>query len=165
VVPLAALAPLDQELAHGAAAGAFALDSAQTARVTQQVVVRRLHTRGITRQVRVLRGAADEPARLVPVPGLAEEGLVLQVRAGPDEDGRRVTTLRVRAAQLRAIESVPVPGIEPRRASVDVPRWHPLRDRSAAAPLADGEPLWVRVDHPSEAGRVLLVRVVTTRLP
>ncbi|MFM8979625.1 MAG: hypothetical protein ACKOSS_04085 [Planctomycetia bacterium] len=160
----AMLAAADAELAAAAdAASLFTLRSTQVARATQQVVARQLASRGITRQVRVLRGREGEAQRVLAVPGLAEEGLVVQVRPAPDEEGRRVTVVRVRAARLRAVESVPVGGLEPQGVSVDVPRWHPLRERASAAPLADGEPLWLRLEHPSDATRVLLVRVVTRR--
>ncbi len=165
VVPAAQVGQLDAELTRAQVAPSrFALSARQAARATQQVVQRRLQSHSITRQVRVARSAKDQQQRLVPVTGLAEEGLILQLRPGAEEDGRRVTTLRVRAASLRAIESVPLRGVELPGVAVDVPRWHPLQDRSVAAALADGEALVLRLPCPSDPTHVLLVRVVTRRL-
>lgn len=161
----AMLPAADAELARaGDATSLFALRSLQVARSTQQVVARQLASRSITRQVRVLRGQPGEAQRVLSLPGLAEEGLVVQVRPGPDEEGRRVTVVRVRAARLRGVEAVPVGGLEAQGVAVDVPRWHPLRERAATAPLADSEPLWLRLEHPSDPGRVLVVRVATRRV-
>lgn len=161
----AMLEAADAELARAAEpASLFTLRSTQVARATQQVVARQLASRGITRQVRVLRAREGEAQRVLAVPGLAEEGLVVQVRPGADEDGRRVTVVRVRAARLRGVEAVPVGGLEAQGVAVDVPRWFPLRERASAAPLADGEPLWLRLEHPSDATRSVLVRVVTRRV-
>ncbi len=165
VVPAPMVGPLDAELARAQIAPSlFALSARQAARATQQVVQRRLQSHSITRQVRVARSAKSEQQRLVPVTGLAEEGLVVQLRPGAEEDGRRVTTLRVRAASLRAIESLPLRGVDLPGVAVDVPRWHPLVDRSVAAALADGEALVLRLPCPSDPTHVLLLRVVTRRL-
>jgi tetratricopeptide (TPR) repeat protein len=156
--------PLDSELGRAEqGGGALSLVARQITRATQQIVLRRLQAHGITSQMRVVRGAGDAQ-RLVPVPGVAEEGLLVQVRPGLEDDGRRVVTVRVRAARLKAIESVPLRGVEIEGAAVDVPRWHPLQDRSAAAAIADGEALVLAVPIPAQPGRTLLVRVTTRKL-
>lgn len=141
----------------------FTLSQRQVTRATQQLVLRRLATQGTTRQMRVVRGVGDGAARFVPVPGLAEEGLVLQVRPELDDGGHRVVTVRARAARLRTIESLPLKDV-PAGLSVDVPRWHPVEDRSVAAALADDDALLLRLAVPGDPAKVLLVRVRTRRI-
>lgn len=165
VVPAALTKALDDDFARlEATPTPYALHARQVARATQQISLRRLAAVGITRQMRVARSAQSEAQRYVPVPGVAEEGLVLGVRPGTEEPGGRVVSLRARAARLKDIEHVPLLGVPGSALVVDVPRWHPLQDRSAGTRLADGDALLLRLPVPEAPGTPLLVRLVTRRL-
>lgn len=165
VVPAALVRTLDAELARAeAGSGLFGLVLRQPVRATQQLVLRRLASHGLTRQMRVARSASSEALRFVPVPGTAEEGLVLQVRPGIEEAEGRVVAVRARAARLKGLDPVPLPDVNVPGLAVDVPRWFPVQDRSAGTLLKDGDALLLRLSLPDAPGNALLLRVLTRRL-
>ena len=165
VVPAALVKALDADLLRtDPTTGLFGIVLRQAVRATQQVVLRRLASHGITRQMRVARSANSDAQRFVPVPGIAEEGLVLQVRPGVEEDGGRVVAVRARAARLKGLDPVPLPDVSVPGLAVDVPRWYPVQDRSAGTLLRDGDALLLRLAAPDAPQNVLLVRVLTRRL-
>jgi tetratricopeptide (TPR) repeat protein len=166
LVPASLANALDGELEARRVAGPspYALRVRQIVRATQQVALRQLTVYGITRQMRVARSAKTGEQRLVPVPGVAEEGLVIQVRPGLEEGGQRVVTVRGRAARIRTFERVPLKGVEARDVAMEVPLWHPHQDRASAATLKDGDVLLLRLAVPEDPTRALLVAVSTRKL-
>jgi tetratricopeptide (TPR) repeat protein len=166
LVPASLAAALNAELEARrlTAPSAYALRVRQIVRATQQVALRQLTVYGITRQMRVARSAKTGEQRLVPLPGLAEEGLVIQVRPGLEEDGRRMLTVRARAARIRSFDRVPLKGVEAREVAMEVPLWHPHQDRSSAASMTDGEVLLLRLALPEDPTRALLISVSTRKL-
>jgi hypothetical protein len=165
LVPAELVLLLDAELARlERLPSLYTLVGRHAARATQQIVLRRLATQSITRQMRVARSALDGKQRFVPVPGMAEEGLIVQVRPWLEAEGRRMVSVRARAARLDVVERVPLKGVEAPGLLVDVPRWHPFQDKKTATLLADGEALLLRLPIPEHPTRALLVRVITRKL-
>jgi hypothetical protein len=122
-----------------------------------------LRSHSFVRDLRVTR-SADGRQRYRFLPGVAEEGLVLEVRPGLEEDGRTVVTARARAARLKAIESVRPEGVEQKAAAVQVPSYHPVSDRSTGSPLNDREALLLVLDVPAVKGRVIAVKITVKRV-
>jgi hypothetical protein len=142
---------------------AFAARATLLARATQKVALKQLRTRTIVEDLRPRRNA-DGTVRFVPHSGRAEEGLIVEVRPGLEEASRRLVRVRMRAARISGIESVPVGETSPPGAAVQVPQWFPLRDLSAAGLLGDGEAILLLLQSPDATGRALALKVGTRRL-
>jgi hypothetical protein len=141
--------------------GLYAADSVLLCRATQKTALKRIHSVSIVEDLRARR-QADGTQRYIPLYGRVEEGIVVEVRPGIEEAGRRMVTVRVRAARLKALEPELFAGVDQQAARVQVPQYHPLLDASGALSLADGESMLV-VKRVPEGGPRAVVVLVTTR--
>lgn len=159
----AAAAAVDRELRPRAGAELYGVQRQFLARATQLVSHARVTARTITRDLHV-RVLGDGVQRYTPIPGLAEEGLLVEVRPDLDQDGRRFLYARARVARLRAIERRPYPKAAQPAAVYDVPVWfdgtHPGHSRRTAADIVDdSQALLLPLDLPGTPDQVVLVKV------
>ena len=158
MVPTAGASKLDGLMrAQAAQGGLYTLQSRLLARATQKVAARNLRTLSIVGDLRLWRGQSG--LRYIPVPGLAEEGIVVFVRPGLDAEGRRQVTIEAGAARLSALEQIQMPNVEVAEAKVTIPQHFPSQSRNAAALLGDDEAVLLAMPAPEGAGRSILVKV------
>ncbi len=145
----------------------FALARTRTARATQKVGIRKLVVETIVSD-QLPRGADGERVRYTAIPGLVEQGLIVEVRPGLEQktegSSLRTVFLRIRAARLRSIESVAYPGSRSDEAIIQIPEWFPIADEIAAPALTDGEGVLVLVDLPGVPERKIVVRIKLRKL-
>ncbi len=142
--------------------GLYTLQSRLLARATQKVGARNLRTLSIVGDLRLWRGQSG--LRYIPVPGLAEEGIVVLVRPGLEVDGKRQVTIEANAARLSALEQIEMPNVEVAAAKVTIPQHFPRQSRNAAPRLGDDEALVLSLPAPEGAGRNVLVKVRVTKV-
>jgi tetratricopeptide (TPR) repeat protein len=170
-----ALQRIQAEMATLAARpGLFQTRRTLLARATQQVAHVALASRGITKDL-AMRRLASGRVRYTPIPGTAEEGLVVEVRPMLERHlaaGSSVRSVRVRAraAKLKAIESHPYPGAQEKAEVYDVPSWYPgnepgLSERRDAEILDDDGALLVPLAMPGSEGQRIVVYLRVRLLP
>ena len=145
----------------------FAVSRTRTARATQKVGVRKLVVETIVSD-QLPRGADGERVRYTAIPGLVEQGLIVEVRPGLEQEAEgsryRTVFLRIRAARVKSIESVAYPGSRSDEAIIQIPEWFPIADQIAAPALTDGEGVLVVMDLPGVPDRKIAVRIKVRRL-
>ncbi|MFV1959241.1 MAG: hypothetical protein ACC662_07490, partial [Planctomycetota bacterium] len=155
---------LDQRMrSRSASGGLYTLQARLLARATQRVGAENLRVLNIVEDIRLWRNR-DGVMRYNPVPGRAEEGLIVLVRPELEEGGRRLVLVDARAARLKALERIRLPDVELPAARVTAARYHPVTSRSIAAPLGDDEAVLLSVPAPEGAGRVIVVKVRTQKV-
>jgi len=136
------------------------------ARATQKVALVQLRSRSINKDLNVRR-LADDAMRFTPVSGMAEEGLLVEVRPMLERDGgMRFVRVRTRAARLRDIEPRRYPQADRPEAVYEVPRWYDGNQRSVSDVrdselLADDTALLVPLPLPgSDSDRIVVLLIV-----
>lgn len=149
VVQRGALATIEQRLEANTSSNLFSHQGMLMARATQQVAFRGLQMKTIVRDQQI-RDLGQGRKRYTPVMGTVEEGLVVEVRPGIDESGRREISARVRAAAIESIGRTPYPGAGDTGAIVELPRWRvgSPDGLSIARRLSDEEGLLMAVPLP-----------------
>mgnify|MGYP001549711873 FL=1 len=142
---------------QAAQGGLYTLQSRLLARATQKIGARNLRTLSIVSDLRLWRGQSG--LRYIPVPGLAEEGIVVLVRPGLDTEGKRQVTVEASAARLSALEQIQMPDVEVEAAKITMPQHFPRQTRRAAPRLADNESVLLAMPAPEGQGRTILVKV------
>ena len=140
-------------------------------RATQQRAHANLHTRAITKGLRV-RLLPRGKQRYTAEEGVAEEGLVVEIRPGlevKEGGGLRTVRVRARAARLDRIESRAYPGATQAAALYDVPIWHAgtdgsLSERTDAEILGNDGALLLPISLPGSDDKIVLVFVNVTRV-
>jgi len=141
-------------------------------RATQLRAYTNLNVRRITKDLHV-RLLTRGRQRYTPVWGLAEEGLIVEVRPGLEVQGQaggfRSVRVRVRAAHLDRIEARAYPGATLEAAVYDVPVWHTgtngtFSQRRDAEILKDEEALLLPVGLPGVEDKVILVLLTVQRV-
>ncbi len=124
----AARAAFEKELdAAAKGAGLFNTKRSQPARATQQITHMQIRSRTITKDLRrrVLEGGRE---RFTAVPGVAEEGIIVEVRPHVEIEGNagglRMVHMRAQVARLDRIEKRLFPKTKVATALYDVPLWH-----------------------------------------
>ncbi len=141
----------------------YATDIKLPVRATQQVVHQNLRVRQITKDI-YIRSVDEKTKRYTPVYGVAEEGLLVEIRPGlTDENGFRPVRVRARAAKLAGIETKSYPGVPIKEAAIQLPRWHRVSDFSDGQQMKDGESLLLPIDMPGVSDGRKIVVMVTVR--
>lgn len=149
--------------------GLFVTSRRLFARATQQVAHVAVRTLAITKDLRV-RTLDGGVRRYAPVPGVAEEGLIVEVRPDIDNAGVRAVYVRARAARLKSIEVRPYPGAPQGGAQYDVPVWFDTAQGSHARMtvpeiLDDRTSVLLPLEMPGEADQVIAVLVAVRKAP
>lgn len=142
------------------------------ARATQQVAHSKFTARAITKDLDV-RLLDHGRQRYTPVPGLAEEGLLIELRPGIEMTqsglGLRTVRVRARAARLQRVESRAYPNATQDAALYDVPVWFPGTDgassqRRDAEILDDKTALLLPLDLPGASEELIVILIAAKKL-
>jgi hypothetical protein len=165
-----AVETLDRQMrAHRSPFGLFVTSRRLFARATQLVAHVAIRTLSLTKDLRV-RTLDEGVRRYAPVPGVAEEGLIVEVRPDIDNAGVRAVYVRARAARLKSIEPRPYPGAPKGGAQYDVPMWFETSQGSHArltVPeiLDDRTAVLLPLELPGEPEQAVAVLVAIRKLP
>lgn len=142
----------------------FTVARTVNARATQRVGVRKLSVESIVRDQHV-RPGESKPQPYTAVPGVVEQGLIIEVRPRlARTPGYRAVSVRVRAARIQDVERVPFPHPGAEGAGVDLARWYPLSEFSGAPTVSDAESLLVRMPMPGATDRLIVVKIATRKV-
>ncbi|MDJ0975253.1 MAG: hypothetical protein QNJ98_12385 [Planctomycetota bacterium] len=145
-------------------ASLFALDRTINARATQRVGARKLTVETIVRDQQIRTGNGGE-GTYTAVPGVAEQGLIVEVRPRLERTpGYRAISVRARAARLQDIERVPFPHPQAEGATIDMPRWYPLVEASGAPTLSDDQSVLLRLPMPGAPTRLIVVKIAARKV-
>jgi len=121
--------------------GLFNSKQTQPARATQQIAHLRLRSRTITADLH-RRTLEDGRERFTPIRGVAEDGLIVEVRPNVEiestQGGLRMVHVRARVALLDRVEPRLYPKAKLATAAYDVPIWHMGTERTHSE-AADAE--------------------------